>query len=73
MYGTYIHGIFDGDGVAASIVSILAEKKGISIDTSLTMSYEEYKETQYDLLAESLRESLDMDAIYQILEEGGKA
>lgn len=73
VYGTYVHGIFDGDGVAASVVDILAAKKGISIDTSLTMSYDEYKETQYDLLAESLRESLDMEAIYQILEEGGKA
>lgn len=73
VYGTYVHGIFDGDGVAASVVDILAAKKGISIDTSLSMSYDEYKETQYDLLAESLRESLDMEAIYQILEEGGKA
>lgn len=72
VYGTYVHGIFDGDGVAASVVDILAAKKGISIDTSLTMSYDEYKETQYDFLAESLRESLDMEAIYQILEEGGK-
>ncbi len=73
VYGTYVHGIFDGDGVAASVVDILAAKKGISIDTSLSMNYDEYKETQYDLLAESLRESLDMEAIYQILEEGGKA
>ena len=29
-----------------------------------------YKETQYDKLAETVREALDMDLIYRILEEG---
>ena len=35
-----------------------------------SMTYAEYKETQYDLLAAGLREALDMDQIYRILEEG---
>ena len=29
-----------------------------------------FKETQYDLLADGLREHLDMKRIYEILEEG---
>ena len=29
-----------------------------------------YKETQYDQLAEIMRENLDMEAIYRILEGG---
>ena len=31
---------------------------------------EEYKNRQYDLLADALRRSLDLQRIYQILEEG---
>ena len=35
-----------------------------------SMTYAEYKETQYDLLAASLREYLNMEKIYRILETG---
>ena len=34
------------------------------------MDYQAYKETQYDLLADTLRRHLDMEQIYRILEEG---
>jgi len=35
-----------------------------------TYNMEEYKNRQYDELARIIRKSLDMDAVYQILEEG---
>ena len=31
------------------------------------MSYTEYKEAQYDKLADILRESLDIDEIYRVM------
>lgn len=69
VYGTYIHGIFDDSDIAAELVSVLAERKGL--DTGMTgtkpQSYSDYKEKQYDRLAEVLRESLDMKYIYSIL------
>ena len=34
------------------------------------VDYQTFKETQYDILADALREHLDMKKIYQILEEG---
>lgn len=34
------------------------------------VDFAEYKEKQYDLLADGLREYLDMEKIYKILEEG---
>ncbi|MBQ9708769.1 MAG: cobyric acid synthase, partial [Firmicutes bacterium] len=71
VYGTYVHGIFDGEGVAGGIAGFLAEKKGIRLEEA-DMSYGEYKESQYDLLAETLRNNLDMKAIYRILEEGAE-
>lgn len=70
VFGSYIHGIFDGPEIAQTIVKILAERKGVDMGDLGTLGYAEYKETQYDLLAAGLREHLDMKKIYEILEEG---
>ena len=70
VYGTYMHGIFDAPGIAEAVVSALGKKKGIDLGTLGTVDFAQYKETQYDLLAACLREHLDIDAIYKILEEG---
>ena len=67
IYGTYVHGVFDADGIAAKIVEALAAKKGISMETATLQSYQEFKETQYDKLADTLRKYLDMDAVYQMM------
>ena len=50
------------------ILTQLAEKKGISL-TATAKSMEEYKESQYDKLADLVRRSLDMEALYKIMEE----
>ena len=67
VYGTYVHGVFDADGIAAKIVEALATKKGISMEAVTQQNYQEFKETQYDKLAETLREYLDMDAVYRMM------
>ena len=69
IYGTYIHGVFDGEGVASSILNDLAAKKGVTVGTGQMLDYRAYKETQYDLLAETLREHLDMKTVYGMLRE----
>ena len=77
IYGTYVHGIFDAPGIARRIVEVLAEHKGVTMNSSTEnpqnnadeTDYQAYKETQYDLLAETLRRHLDMKRIYEILEE----
>lgn len=71
-YGTYVHGIFDADGVALTMVKALVKKKGLDpklLDTG-GLAYEVYRETQFDRLADELRKSLDMKAIYEILKRG---
>ena len=70
IYGTYVHGIFDASGLAAAVVRALAARKGYVIEDLPEGDYAAFKETQYDLLADTLRGSLDMKRIYQILEEG---
>lgn len=66
-YGTYIHGIFDKEEVVTEIVRTLAEKKGLSLEEVKGMDLKTFKESQYDLLADTLRRHLDMEKIYQIM------
>lgn len=70
VYGTYIHGVFDCEEVAKKIVGALGEQKGIDVSEMTGMDLAAFKETQYDKLAQGLREHLDMKKIYEILEAG---
>lgn len=69
VYGSYVHGIFDEGKIAKTLVGILAEKKGVLLDTSTMMDYSQFKEQQYDKLADGLRKSMDMEAVYAMLRE----
>ena len=66
-YGTYLHGIFDRPGVAEAITRILLKNKGLDGETVAAFDYQRYKEQQYDKLADALRQSLDMKAIYEMM------
>ena len=70
VYGTYVHGVFDGDGIAVKIVEALLAKKGMKMEDIKTINFAEYKKQQYDILADSIRKNLDMKKIYEILEAG---
>ncbi len=70
VFGTYVHGIFDGNGIGKAIIKILADEKGIAVEDVEEPDFGKYKEAQYDILAEGLRANLDMKKIYEILEEG---
>jgi len=65
--GSYLHGIFDNSDVVNTIVKILLNQKGMSTDELEKFDIKEYKESQYDILADSVRVSLDMDKIYKIV------
>lgn len=69
VYGSYVHGIFDGKGIVDVILEALLKEKGLkgrveSIDLAA------YKEMQYEKLATGIRKSLDIDKVYEILERG---
>lgn len=67
VYGSYIHGIFDAEGVAQTIVRALAQKKGLDESAIHTFDMSAYKEQQYDALADAVRSGLDMELVYKIL------
>nr|WP_315019488.1 cobyric acid synthase [uncultured Aminipila sp.] len=70
VYGSYIHGIFDKENVVKTIVSVLLKNKGLDESAVSGLDVKAYKERQYDLLADGLRENMDIEAIYRILNEG---
>jgi len=70
IYGSYVHGIFDKEDVAKTLVTALYHAKGLDSGEIAGMNVQAYKEQQYDLLAQGIRENIDMDLLYQILEKG---
>ena len=67
VYGSYIHGIFDAPGVADEIRKALCRQRGISVQTLESDDPAAYKQRQYDTLAQAVREGLDMELVYRIL------
>ena len=70
VYGTYLHGIFDEEGICKEVIATLCKNKGVSLEEIYEFNYKKHKEEQYDKLAEAVRGALDMEKIYQIMEEG---
>ncbi len=69
VYGCYLHGFFDSDECRRAVLNALAERKGVKLDVA-HISAEAYKDEQYNILADNLREALDMDMIYKLLNGG---
>lgn len=67
--GTYVHGIFDRKEIAPAILKALAKKKGIVPEMLEGVDLKEFKEQQYDLLADALRKHLDLKMIYHMMGE----
>ncbi|MEE3419825.1 MAG: cobyric acid synthase [Lachnospiraceae bacterium] len=67
VFGTYVHGFFDSGSVSGKLVEALGREKGLAMSAAATVDYNSYVQSQYDKLADTLRESLDMKAIYAML------
>ncbi len=65
--GTYMHGLFDNTLWTGSLLLRLAKAKGTA-GIGPVEDVTEYRKAQYDKLADLVRCSLDMDAIYRILD-----
>jgi adenosylcobyric acid synthase len=63
IFGVYVHGFFDAGDIARTLVQSLCAAKGIVYETpgvGTAADFTAYKEQQYDILADSLRDSIDM-------------
>lgn len=70
VYGTYIHGILDGKQAVEGLLGSLLRRRGLNPDALHAEDPVAYRERQFDILEGTLRESLDMKAVYDILEKG---
>ena len=59
--------VIEDEKLLADATKALLESKGLSVHDVQTFDAETYKQQQYDLLADAVREALDMDTIYRIL------
>lgn len=67
IWGTYVHGLFDHGEIVRLIVEMVAKQKGIDLNLLKVIDYKKLKEQEYDRLAEIMRQSMDMDFVYNIM------
>ena len=72
--GTYLHGLFDDGALSNALVRRARAIKGLPERDADAPAFStaEYREAQFDKLADVVRQSLDMDAIYRILGKEGQ-
>ena len=70
VYGSYLHGIFDTKECATALAGALFEAKGLDASAVQAVDMKAYKEEQYDKLAQAMRDNMDMELVYRIIEQG---
>ncbi len=67
-WGTYIHGIFDNDAFRRSFLKDIARRAGKShVAVSENFNYHQWREEQFDLLAEHVRRHCRVDEVYKAI------
>ena len=69
VFGTYLHGLFDSGLLTDRLVQWLAGRKGISVSGDKPENRALYQNRQYDLLADAVRENLDLETVKRAMEE----
>ncbi len=69
VFGTYLHGIFDNREFSEAFVNQIRHEKGLDKLESSKETFSDFKNREYDKLAEILEQSLDIDAIIRIADE----
>ena len=67
--GCYVHGIFDSAAVSGSMIQALYQAKGLPYQGE-RLDRRAHREAQLDLLADTVRQNLNIARIYQIMEDG---
>ncbi|PHM49234.1 cobyric acid synthase [Xenorhabdus miraniensis] len=67
--GSYLHGLFDQNAFTRSLLNQLRIRKGYAPLENMVFNYFQHKEKQFNILAASMREHLDIRRIYQLMRE----
>ena len=63
----YLHGLFDEGSLTEALAAWLLARKGIARENFRPQSHWDYQQSQYDLLADAVGASLDLDAVYRAM------
>ena len=66
VWGTYLHGVFDADAFRRSFLDRLRVRKGLAPMKTVQVAYD--LEAALDRLAAVVRENLDMERVYRLLD-----
>ncbi len=69
VFGTYLHGLFDSGALTERLAQWLLRRKGLEAPAIAIEPRDSYRQRQYDILADAVRKSLDIGALYQAMEE----
>ena len=69
VFGTYLHGLFDSGDLTGRLADWLLRRKGLTPGQVQTEHRRAYRQRQYDLLADVVREHLDLPAVYGAMEQ----
>ncbi|WP_237387781.1 cobyric acid synthase [Xenorhabdus sp. Sc-CR9] len=67
--GSYLHGLFDQNSFTRPLLNQLRIRKGGVPLENAAFNYARHKEKQFNILAASMREHLDIERIYQLMRE----
>ena len=65
--GTYLHGIFDTGVFWRAVTDHIRTEKGISASGDEILTMAEFKDREFNRLADIVRTNLDMEAVYKII------
>ena len=65
--GTYLHGVFDNLEWTRNYLNEIRLEKNLKPMEDVTVSFEDYKDKEYNKLSDILRNSLDITYIYKII------
>ena len=65
--GSYLHGLFDDGQLFAAIAAPIRAQKGMDAGRMEPVSFERFREREFDRIADIVRASVDMEAVYRIV------
>ena len=65
--GSYLHGVFDDGKFFAAMAARIREARGETDKESIPVSFEEFREKEFDRIAAIVRSSVDMEKVYAIM------
>ncbi len=65
--GSYLHGMFDTGVFWRAVADRVREKKGLGRSEGEMLTMDQFRDREYDRLADVVRSSLDMDSVYRII------